>query len=290
MRTAVLDFSRVFSTILDPYGWQGDWQTDPWNGPLYHTNDWWRSNAPIPMGYRDQNHNAVGPYELYGAIGDRWEHLDGQPGSPISGEYYSGTGIRRDFEKGYIYWNNSTATYYPYSSIALPDVRDEGWENGWVSDIIARNDNTSAQISSLYTDPDGRVIDSRTQASTPAHGTWSIAADDIFDTSEFWGVADTFAGSASVYHEEEAAVIVESTHADATLASAYTGIKSPAITAYLPAFYKAPPNLDSRFSVLNTSAHATTVSMSYYEEDGTALGTHNHILSGGGQYTFDPYI
>ncbi len=290
-------YNGEWGTILDPYGWQGDWWTDPWNVPLYRTNDWWRSNAPIPMGYRDQNHNAVGPFELdangaTGAIGTEWEYLSGQPGSPVSDEYSLGSGIRRDFEKGYIEWNYSIATYHPYNSIALPDVpdeRDEWMDNakGWTSDVIARNGNTSAQISLLYADPDGRIIDSRTQATTPANGTLSVAADDIFDTNPIWGVADTFAGSASVYHEEDAAVIVESTHAEGNLASAYTGIKSPATLAYLPAFYK-DPNIDSRFSVLNTSVNATTVSMSYYEENGTALGTHNHILGGGRQYTFDP--
>jgi murein DD-endopeptidase MepM/ murein hydrolase activator NlpD len=47
---------------------------DPYNGG-------WISGAPIPMGFRDQDGHAYGPYALdWGGIRNKWLELEGEPG------------------------------------------------------------------------------------------------------------------------------------------------------------------------------------------------------------------
>ncbi len=77
-----------YGDVVDPYGWWGEWYEDPWNRPWGHTHDWWRSRDPIPMGYRDQNGVNHGPFQVTGAIGDKWEALDGEPGSPLEDRHW----------------------------------------------------------------------------------------------------------------------------------------------------------------------------------------------------------
>ncbi|HTP08230.1 MAG TPA: hypothetical protein VMP08_08275, partial [Anaerolineae bacterium] len=263
--------------VLDPYGWLGPWQTDPWGQPFQHTADWWRSNDPIPMGFRDQNHAANGPFQLIGAIRDKWDALDGEPGSPVSAQTSGscpGTyGDCQLFEKGYIRWDYSATAYSPYGATFLPDVKDE---NGWISTIVVRNNgSTAAQGSILFYDPAGHTIDSRTYIAVPPGGSWSLDTSAVFDTNQIWGVADTFSGSAVVYANRDVAVKAENQSPMANIS--YVGNQTPTTTAYLPNLVVRTTR-QAYVSLQNAGANAATVSLNFYNRNGGLVHSRNETI------------
>jgi len=196
-------FNGEYGTVFDPYGWWGPWYTDPWNQPWGHTEPWWRSGDPIPMGYRDQNHAPQGPYQLTGVMEGKWYDLIG-PSSPVSaqasGSCPGNYGDCQFFEKGYMRWDYSSVTYYPYAESLV----------GRVHYVAARNANTilsiqnlggaPAQVSVIFLE-NGRVIDSRTYRTLTSYATWQLstqlALQDL--TNHFMGTAAIYSNQPVAY-------------------------------------------------------------------------------------------
>jgi len=185
--------------VFDPYGWEGPWYLDPWNQPFQHTEDWWHSRAPIPMGYRNQNHVAQGPFQLSGAIATRWDTLDGEPGAPVSaqtsGSCPGNYGDCQFFEQGYIRWNYSSTEWYPYASTIVDRVYYNP-ANNWNATLhITNNDASSGQVSVLFVEG-GRVLDSITYLLLPNGTTWDVnvqqALQEVIRDGSFRGVAEVY--------------------------------------------------------------------------------------------------
>lgn len=195
-----------YGDVIDPYGWWGEWYEDPWNRPWGHTYDWWRSRDPIPMGYRDQNGTTYGPFQLTGAIRDKWEALDGEPGSPLDAQHgCSGTyGQCQSFEKGYIRWDYSTTTYHAYAEALVSRVFYIASAN-WNTTLSIRNTSgTSAQVSVIFLE-NNHVVDSRTYRALPGGSTWVLDVRQALQE-----MTDRFAGSAVVYSDQ--AITISLTH------------------------------------------------------------------------------
>lgn len=192
-----------YGDVVDPYGWWGEWYEDPWNRPWGHTHDWWRSRDPIPMGYRDQNGITYGPFQLTGAIRDKWEALDGEPASPLEDRHWcSPYGECQSFEKGYIRWDYSTTTYHTYAETLVSGVFYIASAN-WNTTLSIRNTGgTSAQVSVVFLEND-HVIDSRTYRALASGSTWVVDARQILQE-----LTDRFAGAAAVYASQPIALSV----------------------------------------------------------------------------------
>lgn len=195
-------FNGESGPLLDPYGWRGQWFNDPWNQPWGHTESWWRSGDPIPMGYRDQNHTPQGPYQLTGVMEGKWYDLNGGPGSPVSAQASCPTnyGMCQFFERGYLRWDYASVIYYDYPKTLI----------GRVHYVAARNANTilsiqnlggaPAQVSVIFMD-NGRSVDSRTYKTLASNATWQLntqlALQDL--TSHFMGTADVYSNQPIAY-------------------------------------------------------------------------------------------
>ncbi|MCS7016820.1 MAG: M23 family metallopeptidase [Gemmatales bacterium] len=190
--------------VVDPYGWWGEWYEDPWNRPWGHTHDWWRSLDPIPMGYRDQNGVPYGPFQLTGAIRDKWDALDGEPGSPLEAQHScSGAyGQCQSFEKGYIRWDYSTTTYYAYAETLVPRVFYIASAN-WNTLLSIRNTGgTSSQVSVIFLE-NNHIADSRTYRTLPSGATWVVDTRQVLQE-----MTDRFAGIAAIYASQPIAISV----------------------------------------------------------------------------------
>lgn len=183
-----------YGDFVDPYGWWGEWYEDPWNRPWGHTHDWWRSRDPIPMGYRDQNGVTYGPFQLTGAIRDKWEALDGEAGSPLENRHgCSPYGECQSFEKGYIRWDYSTTTYYAYPETIVSRVFYIANAN-WNTTLSIRNTGSAAaQISVIFLE-NNHVVDSRTYRALPSGSTWAVDTRQVLQE-----MTDRFVGVAAVY-------------------------------------------------------------------------------------------
>ncbi|HHW88784.1 MAG TPA: M23 family metallopeptidase [Chloroflexi bacterium] len=192
-----------YGDVVDPYGWWGEWYEDPWNRPWGHTHDWWRSRDPIPMGYRDQNGITYGPFQLTGAIRDKWEALDGEPGSPLEDRHWcSPYGECQSFEKGYIRWDYSTTTYYAYTETLVPRVFYIAGAN-WNTTLSIRNrGSTSSQVSVIFIE-NNHVVDSRTYRTLPSDATWVVDTQQVLQE-----LADRFTGVAAVYANQPITILV----------------------------------------------------------------------------------
>ena len=184
-----------YGDVVDPYGWWGEWYEDPWNRPWGHTHDWWRSRDPIPMGYRDQNGVTYGPFQLTGAIHDKWEMLDGEPGSPLEDRHGCAPyGECQSFEKGYIRWDYSTTTYHAYPETIVSRVFYISNAN-WNTTLFIRNTgNAAAQVSVIFLE-NNHVVDSRTYRALPSGSTWTVDTRQVLQemTERFVGVAAVYA-------------------------------------------------------------------------------------------------
>jgi murein DD-endopeptidase MepM/ murein hydrolase activator NlpD len=291
---------------VDPCGWQGGY-TDPWS---YNVGNVWASGDPIPMGYRNQNGAAQGPFVLaHSSIRQEWFYRDGEPGSPL-GNVFSTTAIQgtgeilalqvQRFEHGEIKYIEGTGVVYyvEYDETYLPDIRAAEDDNtpDWNSTIIVRNNGASSAIVNitLYTD-DGRVLDSRTHTSVPAHGVWTLdvqsALDDFLNQAEYHGM---FEGSAIVYASQDVAVVVKSLDSDEVIG--YTGFSPasslgfarPGTTVYLPQYFNNHSGWYSTAWVQNTGSAATTVTAYYYNLGGGQVGSQSHNIAPGAAYGFTP--
>ena len=195
-------YSGEDGIVFDPYGWRGPWYTDPWNQPSGHTESWWRSGDPIPMGYRDQNHNTQGPYQLTGVMESKWYELNGLPGSPIGNRGSNncpGTyGDCQFFERGYLRWDyiNNVTLYYDYASTVISQVFYFQTSN-WNTTLSIQNiSGVSAQVSVIFVE-NGRVVDSRTYLALPSGSTWVLSAQHALQD-----MTSSFAGAAEVYSNQ----------------------------------------------------------------------------------------
>lgn len=191
--------------VFDPYGWHGYWYSpyDPWNQPFGHTAAWWRSGDPIPMGYRDQNHVAQGPYQLTGTMQDKWDEQNGFPGAPVgnrgSNNCPGNYGDCQFFERGYIRWNYSLSEWHQYPSTIIDRVHYNP-ANNWNATLhITNNDASSGQVSVLFVEG-GRVVDSITYLLLPNGTTWDLnvqqALQEVIRDGSFGGVAEVYSNRA----------------------------------------------------------------------------------------------
>lgn len=192
-----------YGDVVDPYGWWGEWYEDPWNRPWGHTHDWWRSRDPIPMGYRDQNGVTYGPFQLTGAIRDKWETLDGEPGSPLEERHGCAPyGECQLFEKGYIRWDYSTTTYHAYPETIVSRVFYISNAN-WNTTLFIRNTgNAAAQVSVIFLE-NNHVVDSRTYRALPSGSTWTVDTRQVLQE-----MTDRFVGVAAVYANQSITISV----------------------------------------------------------------------------------
>jgi len=134
----------------------------------------------------------------------RWYDLNGGPGSPVSaqasGSCPGNYGDCQFFEKGYMRWDYSSVTYYPYAESLV----------GRVHYVAARNANTilsiqnlggaPAQVSVIFLE-NGRVIDSRTYRTLTSYATWQLstqlALQDL--TNHFMGTAAIYSNQPVAY-------------------------------------------------------------------------------------------
>jgi len=195
-------FNGENGPVFDPYGWRGYWYSpqDPWNQPFRHTEAWWRSGVPIPMGYRDQNHVAQGPYQLTGTMQDKWEERNGFPGAPVGNRglnncpdnYY---GDCQFFERGYVRWNYISSEWHQYPSTIVDRVHYNP-ANNWNATLhITNNDVSSGQVSVLFVEG-GHVVDSITYLLLPNGTTWDLnvqqALQEVIRDGSFGGVAEVY--------------------------------------------------------------------------------------------------
>lgn len=193
-------------TLFDPYGWWGYWYTDPWNQPFNHTIAWWQSGDPIPMGYRDQNNAANGPYQLSGVMQTKWESLNGLPGSPLgnrgSNNCPGNYGDCQFFERGYLRWDYSQTLYYPYAETVVSQIFYIAQTN-WNTTLSIRNTSgTPTQVSVIFM-TGGRPVDSHTTVSLAGGSTWDLSSQQALQD-----MTDNFAGEAYVYSNQAVQVTV----------------------------------------------------------------------------------
>lgn len=195
-------YSGEDGPLFDPYGWWGYWYTDPWNQPYGHTISWWRSGDPIPMGYRDQNHAAQGPYQLSGVMQNKWDSLNGLPGSPVgnrgSDNCPGNYGDCQFFERGYLRWDyvNNGTLYYDYAPVVASQVFYLQTGN-WNTILSIQNvSGVTAQVSAIFVE-NGRVIDSRTYLALPGGSIWVLSAQLTLQD-----VTSSFVGTAEVYSDQ----------------------------------------------------------------------------------------
>ncbi len=165
---------------IDPWGWE---------------QNLWAGNNPFPLGYRDQNGTSHGPLQLDDAkIRDAWIQNAARLGSPVSNDCFIGTcpptdasptcpapaagetlpegdvpqvtGIRQNFERGYIYYcqGATSATVKEYASRTfLPRIVASDDSAAWNSTVYIRNlGNGAAKVSITFYEPSGWILDSRT--------------------------------------------------------------------------------------------------------------------------------
>jgi hypothetical protein len=200
-------------TLFDPYGWWGQWYTDPWNQPFDHTIAWWESGDPIPMGYRDQTNASHGPYQLSGVMQDKWQSLNGLPGSPIGDRGFNNCpggnlGDCQFFERGYLRWDfiNSVTLYNPYAETVVSQIFYIAQRN-WNTTLSIRNTSgTAAQVSVIFI-AGGRTVDSRTYSvPLPGGSTWALSSQQALQ--DMVDMMDSFAGEAYVYSSQSVQVTV----------------------------------------------------------------------------------
>jgi murein DD-endopeptidase MepM/ murein hydrolase activator NlpD len=295
--------------------------TDPYAGA---TN--WAGEDPFPMGYRNQNHAIVGPFQLSSTtIRNRWLTEAGKLGSPI-GNNYSGTcpgGVEvtccyQGFERGYIYYQGTCSgsgsaqvVYYgvgqnPVGNLTfLPRILANENTNNWNSTIYIRNLNSggSATVSISFYKATGKILDSRTYIDLPANGTWEIStASVVFDTL-VWE-SSSFSGAAIVAADQDVAVVVrtEKSSAGVLRVMAYTGVSAahlntgwgqPGTTVYTPALYWHPDwtggsQWESTVHVQNTTNAIASLSITYYDWTGAYRGTYYYTLPAYGQGHYQP--
>lgn len=84
--------------------------------------------------FRSEAAARYSPYPIIGAIGVKWNNLNGAPGAALGVEYAVAGGMAQDFRLGRIYWNSATgATYWVYGSILAryDQMGREGGALGW---------------------------------------------------------------------------------------------------------------------------------------------------------------
>lgn len=199
-------YNGEYGTVFDPYGWQGPWYTDNWNLPFGHTEPWWRSDDPLPVGYRDQNHTVHGPFQLSDAIASKWDSLDGAPGSPVSAKVGGGCpgtyGDCQFFEKGYLRWDYSSVTYFPYAETLTGNVNYVASLNSNTILSIQNLGGVSAQISVIYLEK-GHIVDSRTYKALASAASWQLKTQQAL-----YEITGSFIGTAAIYSSQPLAFTI----------------------------------------------------------------------------------
>ena len=194
-------------TVFDPYGWWGPWYTDNWNLPFGHMAPWWRSGDPIPMGYRDQNDAAHGPFQISGAIASKWDALNGAPGSPISPQQSGGScpiyyGECQFFEKGYLEQGNSSVVYHNYTETLVSRVHYVAARDSNTILTIQNQGGVPAQVSVIFSE-NGHIVDSRTYTTLANGATWQLNVQQTLDE-----LTNHFIGIVTVYSSQPLAVTI----------------------------------------------------------------------------------
>ncbi len=195
-------FNGESGQLLDPYGWLGQWYTDPWNQPWNHTEPWWRSGDPIPMGYRDQNHTPQGPYQLTDIIEGKWYALNGRPGSPVSAQASCpmNYGICQFFERGYLRWDYSSVISYDYPKTLIGRIHYVAARSANTILSIQNLGGTPAQVSVIFM-KNGHVVDSRTYKTLTSNATWQLNTQLTLQdlTNHFLGTVEAYSNQPIAY-------------------------------------------------------------------------------------------
>jgi hypothetical protein len=263
--------TKLYDTPFDPY-----------------QNPDWVGGKPIPMGYKDQNHNVHGPYALDRTkIRNKWLDLEGRLGSPLGNDYYETTppplrtpadiltslqGVLvytyyQKFERGYIYYTGTgAAQVIEYSPTSLPDIRAHrlAGTNGWNSTITVRNDGpTSADVSIVILNRDGTVKETRAYKDLRKNAAWTLNVRDVVYNPILGDWTQDFSGSALVYAARDVSVMVTQEYHDAGVYAAYSGVKDPSNQAYAPVLHKNNSGWNSQIFVQNAGAAAADVRIEF---------------------------
>lgn len=196
---------------------------DPYAGSTH-----WVSGQPIPMGYRDQDHEIHGPFAIDNtAIYNQWIADEGAAGPPIEDDWVGScipegeispqaALFTQAFEHGYIYYCGSgDADYHPFNETPIESVRARytcgAGENSFL--VITNTSSSDAQVTLTVFNDDGSVRDSRVHDSLLAPDEqWIVSIHEIIFDWLNWpsGMAGTFEGSAIVYADQSVDVDHES--------------------------------------------------------------------------------
>ncbi len=148
----------------------------------------------------------------------------------------------------------------------LPDVRAIG---GWDAKIVIHNPSgsrTAQVVTTFFEGSAGLVSFQRTDLIGPRR---------TLTVSPPGGLL----GSALVVGSEPLAVVVESTHAGNTIATAYSGITAPSTTAYQPTVYNSSTNR-TVLTAHNAGISPTpmTARVTYYSTTGASYGPYTYPL------------
>jgi len=153
-------------------------------------------------------------------------------------------------------------TYIGLYPSYLPDVRQG--VGGWEAKIAIQNpssDRTAQVVTTFFEWSAGLVRAQRTDFLAPRQ-TLLVTPPGAF------------LGSALAVGSEPLAVVVESTHTGNTVAAAYTGVKTPETSAYLPMVYNTASNR-SVFIAHNVGVapNGMTAAATYYSTTGVSYGS-----------------
>jgi hypothetical protein len=187
------------------------------------------------MGYRNQNHAIVGPFQLSDVkIRDKWATSAAQLGSPLENPWSSPCSLRgtlqtayqQRFERGYIaYCGTGQAAVTLYTPTFLPRILADQNTNNWNSTIYIRNlGSIPADVSVSFYKTTGKILDSRTYIDLPVNGTWEIGATAVVFDALVLGNS-SFSGAAVVASDQgDVAVVVRTEKSNRV--TAYTGISA----------------------------------------------------------------
>lgn len=167
------------------------------NAPFdpYAGSTQWVSGQPIPMGYRDQDHNIHGPFAIDNSvIYNRWMADEGAAGPPIEddwirscipeGEYSPQAALfTQAFEHGYIYYCGSgSADYHAFEETPIEDIRARYTcgvgENSFL--VITNTSLSDTRLTLTVFNGDGSIRDSRVHHSLLAPDEqWIVSIHEI---------------------------------------------------------------------------------------------------------------
>lgn len=296
-----------FSTKLN------DIAFDPYAG---NTN--WVSGSPIPMGFRDQNNNERGSFNLDNTkIHDKWVGLEGSPGAPTEddGTYscptfgndpdgaLTATLYYQRFQWGEIeYCGTAAATYTAYPRTYLPDVSSAYASNYWGSVVSTRSNTIGCNeisLNMLYSS-DGKVADSRGYyPCMDQRKLWSFDVSNLrsYTPSPLWERNDFQHNSGAIASILDVAAIVRGNKNNDTEQTAYSGVLTSGGSAgweqvgtelFAPIIKRDYYNRTSSIDVVNTESSDTTTTVYYYNSASGEQWNQSVILKPNAKTTFTP--